>query len=361
MADVDEQERSEQPTHKRLSDGREKGKVAKSIEINSFAIFTTGLLMVYITQKFLSSQISEYSIHIFSSIDVLKVNKDLLQNYAKEGLYFYLITLAPILGALFLIALITGFAQVGFKFTLKPLMPDFNKFNPINGIKKVIISTRSIVEVLKSLLKLLIIGGFTYSILSQLVLNSTKLAELTIPEIVSFMVDSAYALLWKIALVYAAIAAVDFIYQKFKFKKEMMMTKQEVKDENKQSEGDPLIKQRIKKAQFQAAKNRMMKNVPKADVIITNPTHFAVALKYDITKDTAPKVLAKGVDELAQRIKAIAAENGVPIHEDRELARAIYRICNIGDEIPAQLFKAVAQVLAYVYQLKNRKKKKSIV
>ena len=141
----------------------------------------------------------------------------------------------------------------------------------------------------------------------------------------------------------------------------MMMTKQEVKEENKQSEGDPLIKQRIKKAQFLAAKSRMMKNVPKADVIITNPTHFAVALKYDLTKDAAPRVLAKGVDELAQRIKAIAAEHGVPIHEDRELARAIYRICNIGDEIPAQLFKAVAQVLAYVYQLKNRKKKKSIV
>ncbi len=361
MAEVDGQERSEQPTHKKLSDSRDKGQVSKSIEVNSLAIFTTGLLMVFITQKFLSSQISEYSIHIFNSIDILKVNKDLLQNLAKEGLYFYLITLAPIFGALVLIALIAGFAQVGFKFTLKPLMPDFKRFNPLNGIKKTFISTRSLVEILKTLLKLFIIGGFTYSILSQLVLNATKLAELTIPEIVSFMIDAAYSLLWKIALVYAVIAAVDFIFQKHKFKKDMMMSKQEVKDENKQSEGDPIIKQRIKKAQFLAAKNRMMKSVPKADVIITNPTHFAVALKYDISKDSAPKVLAKGVDELAQRIKALAAQNGIPIHEDRELARAIYKICDIGDEIPAQLFKAVAQVLAYVYQLKNRKKKKSIV
>ncbi|HUX92247.1 MAG TPA: EscU/YscU/HrcU family type III secretion system export apparatus switch protein, partial [Ignavibacteriaceae bacterium] len=136
--------------------------------------------------------------------------------------------------------------------------------------------------------------------------------------------------------------------------------KQEVKEENKQTEGDPQIKSRIRKMQFQAAKNRMMQKVPKADVVITNPTHYAIALKYDMSKNVAPKVLAKGVDELAQRIKQIAIENSVPLHEDRELARALYRICDVGDEIPSTLFKAVAQVLAYVYQLKNNKKRKLI-
>jgi flagellar biosynthetic protein FlhB len=162
-------------------------------------------------------------------------------------------------------------------------------------------------------------------------------------------------------LIYALIAAVDFIYQRFKHKKDLMMTKQEVKEENKQQEGDPQIKARIRKLQFQSAKNRMMKSVPKADVIITNPTHYAIALRYDVTKDSAPIVLAKGVDELAQRIKALGIENGVPLHEDRELARALYKYCNIGDQIPANLFKAVAQILAYIFKLKNTKKKKSII
>jgi len=130
---------------------------------------------------------------------------------------------------------------------------------------------------------------------------------------------------------------------------------------NKQAEGDPAIKSRIKKMQYQAAKNRMMQSVPKADVIITNPTHYAIALKYDVGQDTAPKVLAKGVDELAQRIKAIANENNIPLHEDRELARALYKVCNIGDEVPASLFKAVAKVLAYIYQLKNNVYKKNSI
>ena len=141
----------------------------------------------------------------------------------------------------------------------------------------------------------------------------------------------------------------------------MMMTKQEVKEENRQTEGDPQIKSRIKRLQFQAAKRRMMQAVPKADVVITNPTHYAIALKYDMGKDAAPRVIAKGVDALAQRIKAIATASGVPLHEDRELARALYKVCDIGDEIPASLFKAVAQILAYVFQMKNYKKKRSIV
>ncbi|MDP4114698.1 MAG: EscU/YscU/HrcU family type III secretion system export apparatus switch protein, partial [Bacteroidota bacterium] len=153
------------------------------------------------------------------------------------------------------------------------------------------------------------------------------------------------------------IAAIDFIFQKFKFRKEMMMTKQEVKEENKSQEGDPQIKARIKKAQFAMARNRMMKDVPTADVIITNPTHFAVAVRYDPNKFQAPKVVAKGMDELAQRIKKIAKDNNVPIHEDRLLARTLYKLCEVGDFIPESLFKSVAQILAYIYKLKTSKKK----
>jgi flagellar biosynthetic protein FlhB len=160
---------------------------------------------------------------------------------------------------------------------------------------------------------------------------------------------------------YVAFAGIDFIYQKFQHRKKQMMSKQEVTEEYKQSEGDPFIKSKIKSKQMMMAKARMMQDVPKADVVITNPTHFAVALKYEVGSKYAPKVLAKGVDEIAQKIKQIAAKHNVPIHEDVELARALYKYCNIGDEIPTKLFKAVAQVLAYIYNLRNSKKKKSII
>jgi flagellar biosynthesis protein FlhB len=361
MAESDGQEKTEQPTGKKLSDSRKEGKVAKSTEVNSFAVFTSGMLMVFFMQKFLSSRISDFSINIFNKLDVLNINRDMIQSFTKDTLLFFLITLAPVLLVLFVISFVANIAQVGLKFSAKALKPDLNRFNPFTGIKKVFFSSSSMVELAKSLLKLILIGGFTYSVLSDFVIGSSMLVQLTIPEIVKYMVHASFQLLWKISLLYVVIAALDFIFQKKKFIKDMMMTKQEVKEENKQSEGDPQVKSRIRKLQFAAARNRMMQSVPKADVVITNPTHFAIALKYDSIKNAAPKVLAKGADELAQKIKEIAREHDIPIHEDRELARALYRVCDIGDEIPSSLFKAVAQVLAYIYQLKNNKKKKSIV
>ncbi len=361
MAETDGQEKTEQPTAKHLRESREKGQVAKSTEINSFAIFTTGLLMIYLTQKFLSNQISDYSTNIFRTLNVVNLNKDFIQNFAKEGIFFFVVTIAPILSILFVIALVSGISQAGFEMHMKALKPELSKFNPFKGLKNVFASSKSAVEIVKSLVKLAIVGGFTYSVLSDLIVQSTNLVVFSVPEIVHFMVEASYKLLWKIALVYAAMAAADFIFQKKKFTKDMMMTKQQVKEENRQTEGDPQIKSRIKRLQFQAAKRRMMQAVPKADVVITNPTHYAVALKYDMGKDAAPKVIAKGVDALAQKIKAIAVETGVPLHEDRELARAIYKVCDIGDEIPASLFKAVAQILAYVFQMKNYKRKRSII
>ncbi len=360
MAEVDGQEKTEQASGKRLNEGRDNGRVAKSSEINSFAIFSAGMLMIFFTQHYMSKQISDMTINAFNSLDVHNINQETFTYIIKDTILTFLLTVAPILGVLFVVALVAGIGQVGFHFSFKALMPKFEKFNPFTGIKKILISTRSLIEVVKSLIKLAIIGGLTYSILSQFVLNSETLVELSIPQILSYMIEAAYTLIWKLALAYFLIAAIDFVYQKIKYKKEMMMTKQEVKEENKQTEGDPQIKSRIRKVQFQAAKNRMMQKVPKADVVITNPTHYAIALKYDMSKNVAPKVLAKGVDELAQRIKQIAIENSVPLHEDRELARALYRICDVGDEIPSTLFKAVAQVLAYVYQLKNNKKRKLI-
>ena len=361
MAEQDGQEKTEQPTGKKLKDGREKGQVAKSVEINSLAIFTSGLMLLLVTQNFISSRMSGFSKHYFGNLDVLTISKSMIQTFTKDQALFYFITLAPILGGLFLIGFIASAAQVGVKFSLKALTPKFSKLNPITGLKNVFASVNSLVELLKSALKLVVIGILSYITISKFILQSTSLVTLTVPDIVHFMIEAAFTLLWRIALLYAVLAAADFIYQKVKFKKDMMMTKQEVKEENKQSEGDPKIKSRIREIQYKTARNRMMQDVPKADVVITNPTHFAIAIKYDMEKDAAPRVLAKGADKVAQKIKEIARQNNIPLQENRELARALYKICDIGDQIPETLFKAVAQVLAYVYQLKNSNKKNSIV
>ncbi|MGE5429744.1 MAG: flagellar biosynthesis protein FlhB [Syntrophomonadaceae bacterium] len=361
MAEVDGQEKTEQASGKKLSDSRAKGQVAKSNEINSLAVFSAGLLLVFMMHKHLGSNISSMTISIFSGLDKLTLNKDQITEYAYKGIGFFIATLGPIFGGLVAVAVIASYGQVGFRFSPKALAPKFSKFNPVTNVKGLFFSSRSLVEVGKSLLKLTIIGLFTYWVLKDFILSAIGLVNYQIDDLVTFMIEAAYTLLWKVSLCYAIIAAADFAFQKHKYKQDMMMTKQEVKEEMIQSEGNPQIKGKIKSIQIKQARARMMKDLPKADVVITNPTHFAVALKYDLGKDSAPKVIAKGMDELAQKIKKVASENGVPLHEDVQLARALFKNCEIGEEIPADLFKAVAQILAYIFKVKNEKKKKSIV
>ncbi|KAF0151655.1 MAG: flagellar biosynthetic protein FlhB [Ignavibacteria bacterium] len=360
MAD-DGKDKTEEPTSKKLSDARDEGRVAKSAEINSLAVFGSGLLMLYITKSSVGSQFSDLAIDLFASLDTLVLNKAMLQTYfVKWALFFFSVT-APVILAIMVVSLASNIAQIGFKFSGKVFQPKLSKFNLFANAKSMLFSSRSTVELFKAVVKLTIIALFTYLILSKLVEDSFQLAELSVEDTLSFMIDASFSLVWKIALFYVLIAGLDFFFQKFKFKKEMMMTKQEVKDEHKQTEGDPEIKQRIRRQMMKMAFKRMMKDVPQADVVVTNPTHYAVAIKYEMTKDGAPKVIAKGMDELAQRIKKIASENNVPLHEDVQLARALYKSCDVGDEIPTKLFKAVAQILAYIYQMKNLKKRRSIV
>lgn len=355
MADFEGQEKTEQPSSKKLEDARKKGMVAKSIEVNSLLIVIAGLVTIFLLQSYIGQRMSRFTINIFNSLDTLPKKISLLPNMAYDWYMFFFSVLAPIMTAVVIVALASNIAQVGFKLSPKALAPKFSKLNPANGIKR-IFSSRSLVEIFKTLLKFFVITFFTYLILSDLIVASAYLDNLNPSELIIFMIDNAFSLLWKIALLYAVIAAIDFVYQRYKFKKDMMMTKQEVKEEMKQLEGDPTVKGRIRKMQMQAAQQRMMANLSNADVVITNPTHYAVALKYDMTKDSAPEVIAKGVDLLAQRIKKVAAEHNIPLHEDRELARALYKMCDVGDKIPPSLFKAVAQVLAYVYNLKKNKK-----
>lgn len=361
MAERDGQEKTEQATSKKILDTREKGQVARSQELNSLAVFTTGLLVLFFTREYVGQKLWNMTTYIFSSLDKLDITVNILSMYAIEGALFFLSIMFPVLVAIVIISLAVGYGQVGFRITPKALIPKANRLNPINGFKNSFLSSRPFFELLKSMLKIGVIGLFSYIILKEMVLNSVGLVNYTINEIVDFMTINSVDFLWKVSLVYVVIAFADLAYQRHKHKKDLMMTKQEVKEEFKQTEGDPLIKSQIRSKQFEMARKRMLQDVPKADVVITNPTHYAVALKYEIGKSAAPKVVAKGKDYVAQKIKKIAQDNNVPIHEDVQLARALYKACEIGHEIPENLFKAVAQILAYIFKLKEEKKKKSII
>lgn len=356
----DGQEKTEEATGKRISETREKGNVPKSQEINSLAIFASGILILILTQNQIANVISALAKKVFGHMNEFELRPDMLQPYMFSAFVVFIKVLAPFFVILIIVGLTTNIAQFGFQFHLKPLAPKFNKLNFFKNIKGILFSTRSLVELAKNLIKLTAIVSFTYIVIKKFILDSFELAKLSIPLIAKFMIEATFSLVWKLTLAYVAIAAADFLYQKWKYRNDLKMTKQEVKEEFKQTEGDPEIKSRIRSKQMQMARSRMMKEVPKANVVITNPTHYAVALRYEMGKDSAPMVVAKGVDEVAQRIKAIAKENDVPLHEDRELARTLFSLCDIGDAIPERLFKAVAQVLAYVFQLKE-KNNKSII
>jgi flagellar biosynthesis protein FlhB len=361
MAETDGQEKTEEPTSKKLTDSRDRGEVAKSTEINSFAIFVVGLLILLASKDFLGRQFYDISYSTFSRLDSLTINRDSVQLYFIKWVIFIFESLAPILIGICVVSVIASVAQVGFKFSWKAITPKLSKFNIFANLKNILFSSRSFIEILKAVIKIALVTIMSYSVVAKLVADSMELPVLSIDEIAKYMYDACYTLVWRVCLVYAFFAAADYAYQRYKHKENLMMTKQEIKEEYRQSEGDPMIKSRIRRLQQQMTKRRMMQDVPKADVVITNPTHYAIALKYDMFKDNAPKVLAKGVDAVAMRIKAIAIENNIPLHENRELARALFKQSQIGEDIPAALFKSVAQILAYIFSLRKTKRKKSIV
>lgn len=357
MADTGGQEKTENATGKRLEESRSKGQVAKSQEMNSIAVFGLGLILIFVFKDFFGEKLGGLAKFVFGSLDSLELSMAVFHSYVYKGFMFVFITLSPIFIGLVIIALVAGYGQAGFRITPKALIPKFEQFDPIKGVKNKFFSITPVVELLKALIKFIAISLFVYWELSDTILFSAKLLNYSVLEIVTFMVEKSYSFLWKIGLIYLVFAFADFAYQKYKHKKDLKMTKQEVKEENKDTEGDPLLKGKVKSKQMEMAQKRMMQEVPQADVVITNPTHVAVALKYEMGGSGAPKVVAKGLDNVAQKIKEIAKENDVYMHEDVQLARALYKQCEIGQEIPEDLFKAVAQILAYVYKLRNNKKK----
>jgi len=273
--------------------------------------------------------------------------------FIADGFMQVIILAAPLMLLSLAVGLVVNIFQVKWHPTLKPLMPKFSKLNPISGLKRMF-SMRSVLELVKSLAKLGIIGWAVYTMIASRMEDLFILLDMPILSALMLIGNLAVDLGLMVGALYLLIAAADYAYQRYKHTKDLKMTKQEVKEEYKQTEGNPQIKGKIRQKMREISMRRMMAEVPGADVIITNPTHYAVALKYEKDSLSAPLCVAKGVDFLAKRIREVAVENKVEIVEDKQLARAIYNTVDIGREIPPELYQAVAEILAFVYRLKNK-------
>lgn len=349
-------DKTEEPTAKKLQDARKEGQVAKSQELISGAMLFTLFIAIKLFGSYLANSFLKVFHRNYGYISTYTIQKPELGHFTsmfnRAMLDIILMTL-PVFAFGIVVAFALNVFQVKWQVTSKPLQPKLNRLNPVSGFKK-IFSMEKLFELVKAIAKIVIIFWVAYSTLMAEIDTMKILYDLELIPAVVYITNFVVNMGIKISAVYLLIGFADFIYQKMKFKKDMRMSKQEVKDEYKQQEGDPQVKGKIKSKMRESSMRRMMQNMPDADVVITNPTHFACAIKYDKEKASAPVLVAKGADHLAQKIKDIAKEYDVPIVENKPLARMLYYNVELDAEIPQELYQMTAEVLAYVYQLKNK-------
>lgn len=347
-------EKTEPATAKKLSDARDEGKVAKSQELNSAAMLIALFMLLRIFVSFLGEGfvgVFQWSYKLIPEVVQSERSGMTVRGVStiiNQSLVEMLKLMAPFLIGGFVVAIVISIVQVGWKVSTKPMEPKLDKFNPINGFKR-IFSKDSLFNLFKSILKIALIFYVAYTCIKDQQKNLFILYEIPLKQAISLIGNIIIDTGLRISLVYLVVGIADYAYQKFRFKEDMKMTKQEVKEEYKNTEGDPLIKGQQRQRMREASQRRMMQDVPKADVVITNPTHISVAIRYDSEQESAPTVLAKGEDYLAMKIREAAKENNVPIMENKPLARAIYATVDIGEQIPPELYQAVAEILAVVY------------
>lgn len=345
-------EKTEQATDAKREEFRRKGQVAQTKELASALLLMASAGAIYV--------LSKYSFHYISEIFQFSMGPDLVHMIREgnfiEALKFsslrLLMILAPILGFTFVLGFASTVAQTGFFTVEDALTPDLNKIDPLQGIKR-LVSFRALIEGVKSILKLIFISVIVYFILKNEIHTIPYLVEYDVMGIIHYAGRVCMKLLFTVGLSMLILAIADYFFIRLDLEKKMMMSKQEVKEEMKQREGDPLIKSRIRRVQREMSNRRMMDAIPKADVVITNPTHIAVVLKYS-DNHPAPQLVAMGADLIAEKIKSIAREHNIPVVENKPLARTIFKTMKIGQLIPRELFVAVAEVLSYVYRLKKK-------
>jgi len=354
MAEQQGQEKTEAPTEKKRRESREEGQVAFSRELPSAALLAGILLTLIATSPLILNAFQEMTTQIFremSNADELSI--DSLYDLSGEIFYTLLPAFAPFATIIVLVGILASILQVGVQITLKAIAPKFNKISPLTGLKR-LFSTQSLADFLKSMAKLIIVGIVGYITYMDKITELNGLSVATPEAILEYNFTVVAEVSGKIVLALVAIAIFDYLYQRWHHEKQLMMTKQEVKEETKQTEGDPQLKARIRQIQREMSNTRMMQEVPKADALIVNPTHFSVAILYDRDVMEAPEVTAKGTDHMALRMRTVARENSVPILERPELARDLYANVEIGETIPERFYKAIAEILAFVYRLRSR-------
>lgn len=352
--DNKDQEKTEQATPKRRQDAREKGQVAKSRELASVAVLGSCLLFLHFGATSMASRLMDIMRVSFRNAGQMTVTIDTVQPLLLDLIYKTSILLGPFLLLVLMAGLAANLFQVGFLFSVEAITPKFSKIDPIQGFQR-LFSLRSFVELLKVLLKMVIVGVVAYLTIKGEFKMIPPLIELSVIDIIGFIGKVSFKILYTTCWVLVVLAVLDYIYQRWEHERSLKMSKQEIKEENKQTEGDPLIKGRIKRLQREIARKRMMAAIPKADVVITNPTHLAVAIRYQPEKMNAPCVVAKGAGFIAEKIKEIARNNGVPIVENKPVAQVLYKMVAVEQAIPINLYKAIAEILAYVYSLKQKR------
>ncbi len=352
--DQDDDSKTEDPSSKRLQDAREKGQVPKSQEFSHLFVLGASLILIMMVLPWSFGRINLTITPFIEQPHAIQMDGGALGVIFTDLITSVTISMAVPLIILMVAAVVASVVQVGFLITTEKVFQfDLSRLNPLSALAHKF-SMKNLVEFLKSLSKLLIVGFVVYTMLRPLWNSVDHFIAMALLDVVKETQHLAAKIIMAVLLVLLVLAGADYMYQRFSFMKQMRMTKQEMKEEFKQAEGDPLIKGKIRQLRIERARNRMMANIPTADVVVTNPTHYAVALKYDPSVMNAPTVVAMGVDHLAQRIREIAEEHGVPLIANPALARALYATAEVNQEIPTDHYKAVAEVISYVFKMKRK-------
>ncbi|HOD35784.1 MAG TPA: flagellar biosynthesis protein FlhB [Syntrophales bacterium] len=355
MPDIDrDQERTEQASPRRREEARKKGQVARSQEVVSVAILLACATLLYFSSTWMLDRMMDLMRWAFRESGSTVIHINTVQSIAVIWLYKLFIVLTPLFLTIVAAGLLANYLQFGFLFSTEAVQFDLSKLDPIRGFQR-LLSLKSLVELIKSLIKFTVVSCVVYFTMKNEIEGLIPLMDESVWGILVYIGRIMFRIVITTSWVLIVLAILDYLYQRWEFEKGLKMSKQEVKDEFKQTEGDPLVKARIKRIQREQARKRMMAKVPKADVVITNPVHLAVALEYDGGRMIAPRVVAKGAGVIAENIKEIALEHGVPVVENKPVAQLLYKIVNIDEFIPENLYRAVAEILAYVYSLKEKK------
>ncbi|CAI2717981.1 flagellar biosynthesis protein FlhB [Nitrospina watsonii] len=355
MDEENKDQKTEEPSAKRIQDAEDRGNFAHSRELTSAFILMTAILAFAVGGSFITKEMMTVWHNLISQSHAVEPTIPAMRELLTVVVRNVLTILSPILFSVMLGGIIINLMQTGgLKFSGHPLIPKFNKLNPISGTKRMF-SMVALMELFKSLFKVTLISLIAYFTVKGHFSEIPAMTDFGVGQILTFMGRVGLEIMLKVLLALILLAFIDFMFQRFTYIKNLRMTKQEVKDERKDTEGNPQIKQRIRSVQIEMMRRRMMSAVPEADVVVTNPTHFSIAIKYDRDRHNAPVVVAKGMGPIALRIREIARESDVPLVEDKLLARLLYKTVEIGQYIPAELYRAVAEILAYVYRLKGTK------